>query len=97
VFWLWVSGEVWRIQVVLPGNSDQGKERVSPHVGEGCAHAVGSGRFSNRAENTLAETFVDNVDRLGFDNWTQHEALYPNGKHVNEFRIRVQSRIVRCW
>jgi hypothetical protein len=36
------------------------------------------------AENTPAETFVDNVDRLGFDNWAEHEALYPNGKHVNE-------------
>jgi hypothetical protein len=28
------------------------------------------------AENTPAETFVDNVDRLGFDNWAEHEALY---------------------
>lgn len=36
------------------------------------------------AENTPAETFVDNVDRLNFDNWHEHEALYPNGKHVNE-------------
>jgi hypothetical protein len=36
------------------------------------------------AENTPAETFVDNVDRLGFDNWAEHETLYPNGKHVNE-------------
>ena len=36
------------------------------------------------AENTPAETFVDNVDRLGFDNWAEHEAIYPNGKHVNE-------------
>ena len=36
------------------------------------------------AENTPAETFVDNVDRLGFDNWAEHEALYPNGKHVTE-------------
>jgi Hint domain len=36
------------------------------------------------AENTPAETFVDNVDRLGFDNWAEHEALYPNGKHVIE-------------
>jgi hypothetical protein len=35
-------------------------------------------------ENTPAETFVDNVDRLGFDNWAEHEALYPNGKHVEE-------------
>lgn len=36
------------------------------------------------AENTPAETFVDNVHRLGFDNWAEHEALYPNGKHVEE-------------
>jgi hypothetical protein len=36
------------------------------------------------AENTPAETFVDNVDRLGFDNWAEHEALYPDGKHVEE-------------
>ncbi len=36
------------------------------------------------AENAPAETFVDNVDRLNFDNWAEHEALYPNGKQVNE-------------
>ncbi len=27
------------------------------------------------AENTPAETFVDNVDRMAFDNWAEHEAL----------------------
>jgi hypothetical protein len=36
------------------------------------------------AENTRAETFVDNIDRLGFDNWAQHEALYPDGKPIKE-------------
>jgi Hint domain len=36
------------------------------------------------AENTAAETFVDNVDRLAFDNWAEHQALYPDGKQVNE-------------
>ncbi|WP_294541959.1 Hint domain-containing protein, partial [uncultured Rhodoblastus sp.] len=36
------------------------------------------------AENAPAETFVDNVDRLGFDNWAEHEALYPDGKTVEE-------------
>jgi autotransporter passenger strand-loop-strand repeat protein/probable HAF family extracellular repeat protein len=36
------------------------------------------------AENTPAETFVDNVDRLGFDNWAEYEALYPDGKLVAE-------------
>src|SRR5262249_34963155 len=28
------------------------------------------------AENTPAETFVDNVDRLAFDNWDEYETLY---------------------
>ena len=36
------------------------------------------------AENTLAESFVDNVDRLRFDNWDEHEALYPHGKPIAE-------------
>ena len=36
------------------------------------------------AENTPAETFVDNVDRLNFDNWAEHEALYPDGKPIVE-------------
>jgi Hint domain len=36
------------------------------------------------AENTPAETFVDNVDRLAFDNWAEHEAVYPNGKPIIE-------------
>jgi hypothetical protein len=36
------------------------------------------------AENAPAETFVDNVDRLNFDNWAEHEALHPNGKPVEE-------------
>jgi hypothetical protein len=36
------------------------------------------------AEGAPAETFVDNVDRLGFDNWNEYEALYPEGKTVEE-------------
>jgi hypothetical protein len=36
------------------------------------------------AENTLAETFVDNVDRMAFDNWADYEALYPDGKPIVE-------------
>jgi hypothetical protein len=36
------------------------------------------------AENTPAETFIDNVDRLAFDNWAEHEALYPNGQAIVE-------------
>jgi hypothetical protein len=36
------------------------------------------------AENTPVETFVDNIDRLHFDNWAEHEALYPDGKPINE-------------
>lgn len=36
------------------------------------------------AENAPAETFVDNIDRLAFDNWAEHEALYPDGKPITE-------------
>jgi hypothetical protein len=36
------------------------------------------------AEGFPAETFVDNVDRLAFDNWDEHEALYPQGKPIVE-------------
>ena len=36
------------------------------------------------AENTPAATFVDQVDRLNFDNWAEHEALYRDGKPINE-------------
>jgi hypothetical protein len=36
------------------------------------------------AENTPAETFVDNVERLAFDNWAEHEAHYPEGKPIEE-------------
>jgi hypothetical protein len=36
------------------------------------------------AEGVQAETFVDNVDRMRFDNWSEFETLYPNGKTVEE-------------
>ena len=36
------------------------------------------------AENTPAETFVDNVVRLAFDNWQEHQALYVDGKTITE-------------
>ena len=36
------------------------------------------------AENVPAETFIDNVDRMAFDNWEEHEALYPDGKPMVE-------------
>jgi Hint domain len=36
------------------------------------------------AENTPAETFIDNVERMAFDNWPEYEALYPEGKQVTE-------------
>ena len=36
------------------------------------------------AEGAPAETFVDNVDRMRFDNWGEFQALYPEGKTVEE-------------
>jgi len=36
------------------------------------------------AEGTPAETFIDNVDRGRFDNWSEYQALYPEGKTIAE-------------
>jgi hypothetical protein len=36
------------------------------------------------AENAPAETFMDNVDRMNFDNWQEHVALYPDGRPIAE-------------
>jgi Hint domain len=36
------------------------------------------------AENIPAETFIDNVDRLGFDNWEEYEKLYSGSKPIVE-------------
>ncbi|MGO8858414.1 MAG: Hint domain-containing protein [Steroidobacteraceae bacterium] len=36
------------------------------------------------AEGVPAETFVDNVDRLVFDNWDEHLQLYPDGGTIKE-------------
>jgi hypothetical protein len=45
------------------------------------------------AENVPAETFIDNVDRRYFDNWAEHEALYPEGKPIAEMLYpRAKSR-----
>ena len=34
--------------------------------------------------NVAAETFIDNVERLAFDNWAEHEALSPEGAPIQE-------------
>jgi hypothetical protein len=45
------------------------------------------------AEGAPAETFVDNIDRQRFDNWCEYEALYPDGKSVEELPYpRAKSR-----
>ncbi|OYV37228.1 MAG: hypothetical protein B7Z81_06310 [Acidocella sp. 20-61-6] len=36
------------------------------------------------AEGAPAETFVDNVDRMAFDNWAEHEALFGQGNAIAE-------------
>ena len=36
------------------------------------------------AHNVPSETFIDYVNRRGFDNWREHEALYPQGKPIAE-------------
>src|ERR1700753_1618177 len=47
-------------------------------------HVEGEDHSLILAESAPAETCVDNVDRLGFDNWAEHEAIYPDGKQVSE-------------
>jgi hypothetical protein len=36
------------------------------------------------AENVPAETFVDNVDRMAFDNWEEHQNLYGDAPSLPE-------------
>jgi len=44
------------------------------------------------AEGAPAETFVDNVTRMRFDNWAEHEALFGAGSPVPEMALpRAQS------
>jgi hypothetical protein len=50
------------------------------------------------AENTPAETFIDNVERYGFDNWHEHESLYPQGKALVEMaypRVKAYRQLPR--
>jgi hypothetical protein len=56
------------------------------------------------AENTPAETLIDNVDRMAFDNWAEYMALYPDGKPIVEMSYprakpsrQVQERSVSDW
>lgn len=44
------------------------------------------------AEGAAAESFVDNVDRMAFDNWVEHELLFGTGAPIAEMdRPRVKS------
>ena len=59
------------------------------------------------AENTPAETFIDNVDRMAFDNWDEHEALrnagdmqlvemsYPRAKAYRQVPRATRDRLAR--
>ena len=39
------------------------------------------------AEGVPAETFIDNADRLGFDNWDEHRALFPEERTTVEMDL----------
>jgi hypothetical protein len=56
------------------------------------------------AEGAPAESFVDNVDRMAFDNWSEHEALYgrdtpiaemtsPRAKSARQIPHRTKARL----
>ncbi|NNM57986.1 Hint domain-containing protein [Acidocella sp.] len=57
------------------------------------------------AENTPAETFVDNVDRMAFDNWAEHEALadasaitemdLPRAKATRQVPVAIRAHLAR--
>jgi hypothetical protein len=59
------------------------------------------------AENTPAETFIDNIDRIAFDNWDEHEALadsaeiqlaemsYPRAKAYRQVPRATRDRLAR--
>ena len=50
------------------------------------------------AENTPAETFIDNAERRAFDNWREFEELYPEGKSIVEMpypRAKAQRQVPR--
>ena len=45
------------------------------------------------AEGVPAESFVDNAERLAFDNWAEHQTLYPDGRPSLEMPFpRAKSR-----
>jgi hypothetical protein len=39
------------------------------------------------AEGVPTETFIDNVSRMAFDNWDEHQALFPNGREIAELDL----------
>ena len=39
------------------------------------------------AEGTPAETFIDNIDRMAFDNWEEHESLVGTSTDMVEMSI----------
>ena len=55
------------------------------------------------AENTPAETFVDNVDRMAFDNWAEHEAdasaitemNLPRAKATRQVPLAIRDHLAR--
>ena len=44
------------------------------------------------AEGAPAESFVDNISRMAFDNWEEHEALYGSAPIAEMPHRRAQSR-----
>lgn len=56
------------------------------------------------ADNVPAESFIDNVDRLAFDNWDEHDALgdeaaplvemdYPRAKSARQVPVAIRERL----
>ena len=59
------------------------------------------------AEGAPTETFVDNVDRMAFDNWAEYEGLqngaeaivemdYPRAKSARQVPARLRAKLDAC-
>jgi hypothetical protein len=71
------------ILTVGDGNNDTLDARFTPETFT-CDHIELDDHSLVLAQNTPAETFVDNADRLAFDNWDEYEARYPDGRSIDE-------------
>src|SRR5262249_12952216 len=45
--------DIWRIQIVLTGNTAQREQGITAGIGEGCTHAMGCRGFADRTDRPI--------------------------------------------